>query len=171
MEDWGLNIGSAPSGYDAYCFYIPSGTDIEYETRLVSRLEEFGEKTGNVIYVASWNVGVQTYIKLMESLGIKERPALVLTSSRRPRKGSIKIILRGKALRNTDLLMENLPPILDLIVMGDKKEAIKKAMKFERSVKLRPLVKGLDSIMRNVKLTISWNGITVEPIKGSLYPS
>lgn len=158
-------ISEIPAGYSAYCIYIPSGMDIEFEKRLLSRLEKFGRKMGDVIYVASWNTGIQTYIKLMESLDIKERPALILTSSWQPRKQSLKIILRGRALKDIDLLMENLPPILDLIVIRDKNAAIKKTMRFERKVKLRSLVNGLESIMRNVKLTISWNGVTVEPTK------
>jgi len=161
----GTRITNVPVGYSAYCIYIPSGTNIDFEKRLLSRLEKFGRKMGDVIYVASWNTGRQTYIKLMDSLNIKERPALILTSSWQPRKQSFKIILRGRALINIDLLMENLPPILDLIVMRDKNAAIKKTMKFERTVKLRSLVNGLESVMRNVKLTISWNGITIEPMK------
>jgi hypothetical protein len=164
----GRRRSSVPSGYSAYCVYIPSGTNIDFEKRLLSRLEEFGKESGDVIYVASWNTGVSTYVKLMQDLNIKERPALILTSSWQPNKQSLKIILRGKALKNIELLMENLPPILDLIVMQDKKAAIKKTMKFERTVKLRSLVNGLESVMRNLKLTISWNGLTVEPTKAAL---
>jgi hypothetical protein len=163
LQEWSPSTTSFPDGYPAYCIYIPTGMNIHFEKQVLAKLEEFGESMGKNLFVAPWNIGDPSYIQLMRRIEIKQRPTIILTDSNSPDKNSLMIVLDSKLIKNINELTEILPSLVDLILQGDKKSVIKSSIQAGRRIKLKSLLDHFDSIMKKVKISFSWNGITVEP--------
>ena len=163
LAAWRPITTSFPDGYPVYCIYIPTGMNIDFEAQVLAKLKQFGESMGKNLFVAPWDVGDPSYIELMRRTGVQKRPSIILTDSNSPDKNSFMIILDSKLIKNVDELTTILPSIVDLILQGDKKSAIKSSIQAGRGVKLKSLMDHFDSIMKRVKVSFSWNGITVEP--------
>jgi hypothetical protein len=154
---------SFPEGYPAYCIYIPSGFDVGFEKDVVAKLEQFGISMEKNLFVAPWNVGDPSYVHLINKIGLKRRPAIILTDSNSPDRNSFMIILERKLIKDLNELIEVLPSLVDLILQGDKKSAIKESIQARRKIELKLLTDHFSSILKKIKVTFSWNGITIEP--------
>jgi hypothetical protein len=152
-----------PPGYPAYCIYVPTGMNEEFERQVSEKLQEWGKNMGKNLYVAPWNIGDPSYIELMRRIEFKNRPAIILTDSNNPDKDSFKIVLDDPLIaRDVSKLKGILPSILDLILVQENHTATKKYLSEQQKAKIRSLLDSLGSALSKVKLTFSWQGITLQ---------
>lgn len=147
--------------YPAYCIYIPTGMDEEFEKSILDKLMKWGNNMGRNLYVAPWNIGDSSYVQLMNEIGFKNRPAIILTDTDviDLKKDSFMLILDDPQLiRDIPKLARVLPLLLDLILRKDYNEAVKIAIEAEKI----SMLKSLSKIFGNVKITFSWKGVVME---------
>jgi hypothetical protein len=151
--------------YPAYCVYIPTGMDEEFEKPILDKLKKWGNNMGKNLYVAPWNIGDPSYVQLTNRIGFKNRPAIILTDTDiiSLDKYSFMLILDDPQLiRDAPKLFGVLPALLDLILRKDYRDATKAAIEARKIAKLKSLSKDIESVLDKVKITFSWKGVGVE---------
>jgi hypothetical protein len=162
-RQWEDQTVQLPAEYPAYCIYVPTGMNEEFEKRILAKLQVWGESMGKNLYVAPWNIGDPSYIELMKKIGFESRPAIILTDDNNMDKNSFMLVLDDPLIvRDASKLAEILPALLDFILKGEYMDAAKAAAEARKIAKLKSLSKNVESILSKVKVTISWKGLTVE---------
>jgi hypothetical protein len=157
-RQWEEQTVQLPAGYPAYCIYVPTGMNEEYEKNILAKLQVWGESMGKNLYVAPWNIGDPSYIKLMKKIGFERRPAIILAD-----KNSFMLVLDDPLIvRKASELTEILPSLLDFILKDEFMVAAKAAVKAGKIAKLKSLSKNIESILSKVKVTFSLKGVTLE---------
>lgn len=152
-----------PLGYPAYCIYVPTGMNEDFEKNILTKLQVWGESMGKNLYVAPWNIGDPSYIELMKKIGFQNKPAIILTDSENIDRNSFLLVLDDPLLvRDEPKLTEILPSLLDFILKGEYKNATKAAIEAQKISKIKSLSKTFESILNKVKITFSWKGIVME---------
>ena len=151
--------------YAAYCVYIPTGMDEEFEKQILDKLKTWGNNMGANLYVAPWNIGDPSYVKLTNRIGFKNKPAIILTDTDviKLKKDSFMLILDDPQLiKDIPKLTGVLPTLLDLILRKDYANAAKAAIEAQKISKIKSLSKNIESALNKVKITFSWKGATIE---------
>lgn len=163
-EKASLSLESFP----AYCIYIPTGIDESADNEIFSRLLKWGDKMGKNLLVVTWDIGHPSYVDLIKNVnkskkGIAvKRPAIVLMDRPDFDKDSLLIVIDDqKIMRNVEKLNEILPLLLDLILIGDKRNAIKSYLREQSPSKVNSMIDSMKSIAGNIKITFSFNGISI----------
>lgn len=86
------SVKELPAGFPAYCIYIPTGMNHDFEIKVLARLIEWGNTMGNNQLVADWDVGDESYLYLARKLEIKKMPSIVLTDFHNPNKDNFVIV-------------------------------------------------------------------------------
>jgi hypothetical protein len=153
---------SLPPGYPAYCIYIPTGMSQDFEKAISDKLQQWGIAMGANLFVAPWNVGDASYVKLMQKLGFTRRPAIILTDdSTLPPDSFIMKIDDPLVMRDVARLTEILPTLMDLILLQNYNQAAKEAISAKRVEKIRSISSGLANVLSKVNVTFCWKGVTV----------
>jgi hypothetical protein len=156
-------VTEIPPGYPAYCIYVPTGMDEDFEKSVIQKLQLWGENMGKNLYVARWNIGDPSYVELMKKVGFKSRPALILTDTHDPVKESFMLVIDDPAIvRDAGKLTQILPRMLDFVLVGETKSATKTYIDQKNAAKLKALLGSLGSVVGSLKVKFSWNGVSVE---------
>lgn len=162
-RQWEEQTVQLAAGYPAYCIYVPTGMNEEFEKNILAKLQVWGESMGKNLYVAPWNIGDPSYIELMKRIGFERRPAIILTNDKDMAKKSFMLVLDDPLIvRKVSELTEILPSLLDFILKDEFIVAAKAAVKAGKIAKLKSLSKNIASILSKVKVTFSDKGLTVE---------
>jgi hypothetical protein len=166
------SIRELPPGYPAYCVYIPTGMELDFEKDTIAKLKVWSKSMRENLCVAPWNIGDPSYLKLLQlitriRLNNKQapirRPAIIMTDNNMPDENSFMIILDDQRLLTDSVrLSQILPYLIDSIFLGEKKEAMKEAVKASKSERISQLLKGVEAALSKVKVTFAWGGLTVE---------
>jgi hypothetical protein len=151
--------------YPAYCVYIPTGMDEEFEKPILDKLMMWGKNMGKNLYVAPLDIGDPSYIGLMDRIGFKNRPAIILSDTDviNLRNDSFMLTLDDPQLmRDLPKMIEILPALLDLILKRDYMDATKAAIQARKIEKLKSISKDIELVLDKVKINFSWNGVGVE---------
>jgi hypothetical protein len=162
-------VKELPDGFPAYCIYIPTGMNRDFEIIVLARLKAWGKTMGNNLLVADWDIGDESYRELASRLGIKNLPSIVLTDSHDPRGNDFQIVIDDSSVvRDVDTLIEILPNLVNHILTGqsnDVKEALKDAIKKRQGSKIRSLLKPIStglSKVKTVKFSFGGTGFEVD---------
>jgi len=149
-----------PDGYPAYCIYIQSGWNRESEARVQAKLKEWGNTMGSNLLVALWNVGDPSYQRLVQLIGIKQVPAIILTRSRVLDVDSYMMKIDDPSdVNDVEKLVEILPVLVNSILGLD----LIGYMKERRSQKVKSFLKRFSSKLKRIKrLKIACDGFEVE---------
>jgi hypothetical protein len=165
------SVKELPAGFPAYCIYIPTGMNRDFEIIVLARLKAWGKTMGNNLLVADWDIGDESYRELASRLGIKNLPSIVLTDSHDPRRNDFQIVIDDSSVvRDVDMLIEILPNLVNHILTGqsnDVKEALKDAIKKRQGSKIRSLLKPIStglSKVKTVKFSFGGTGFEVDRI-------
>ncbi|HLI46322.1 MAG TPA: hypothetical protein VKU94_03935 [Geobacterales bacterium] len=133
-----------PTGYPVYCIYVPSGFDEEFEMKLIEELKKWGNNLGKNIFVATWDIKDPSYITFSKQIKLEARPALILTDSNKPNEQSLLIKITDlKTLTDIEGLKIILNNISQLILIDEKKEALKKFMLDKKQKEIQNLIKDI----------------------------
>lgn len=157
--------GGGGKVYPAYCAYIPTGMDEDFEKPILDKLKKWGETMGANLYVAPWDLGDPSYIQLMNKIGFKHIPAIILSDKDVASldKNSFMLILDDpRLIRDVPKLSEVLPALLALILKEEHTEAAKAAIKARKISMLKIISKDLESVLNKVKITFDGNAIGVQ---------
>ncbi len=170
------SIKELPQGYPAYCVYIPTGTEQDFEQNTIATLKVWRKSMGKNLCVAPWDVGDPSYPKLLALITkIRHRekrqngqppirrPAIFMTDNNMPDEKSFMIILDDLSLlMDNTRLMQILVHLVDSILLGEKKEAMKDAVRASQIKKISVLLRGVGAALGKVKVTFAMDGVTVE---------
>jgi hypothetical protein len=53
--------------------------------------------------------------------------------------------------------------LLDLIIRGERKKAVKEAIEAKQSARIKAILEPIKSALGKMKITFSWNGVTLNP--------
>jgi len=144
-----------PPGYVAYCIYVPSGFDKEYETKLIEVLKKWGENLGKNVFVATWDIGDPSYVEFSKKINLKSFPALILTDTNDPDTNSFLIKITDiRILSDIEKLKVILPVIIQLIIINEKKEALQNYMRVKNETKIKDLIK---EMFKNINIKFKFS--------------
>jgi hypothetical protein len=55
------SVTELPPGFPAYCIYVPTGMNRDFETSVLAELKEWGRNMGDNLLVVDWNMGDESY--------------------------------------------------------------------------------------------------------------
>lgn len=61
-EKFDAPVTSLPSGFPAYCVYVPSGMAEDFTQTLVRSLRVWGRNMGKNLFVCYWDIGAPEFI-------------------------------------------------------------------------------------------------------------
>jgi len=155
LRDYEPSATKMPEGYVAYCVYVPSGFDEEYETKLIEALKKWGENLGKNVFVATWNIGDPSYVEFSKKINLKSLPALILTDSNDPDINSFLVKITDiQILRDIEKLKVILPAIVQLIIINEKKEALKNYMKLKNEKKIKEVI---TEVLKNINIKFKFS--------------
>jgi hypothetical protein len=161
-RDWASQTTRLPDGYPAYCIYFPSGFDQSFENNIIEKLHTWGENMGKNLYVAPWKVDDPSYVKILEQIEFKNKPAIVMTDTNNPDTHSYKIVLDNQfLLKDIERLTTVLPVLLDFVLRKDFKEATQTAVKATDKLAVKSMLKAFESKLGKIKITFSYKDGTV----------
>lgn len=155
-------VTELPAGYSAYCIYIPTGMSEDFEKDISAKLQIWGDIMGKNLFVAPWNIGDPTYSEITKRIDFMHKPALILTDTNEINEKSFVLKLDDPLLV-TDVarLTKLLPMLLDFIIRGDHKKAVKEAIEAKQSARIKAILEPIKSAIGKTKITFSWNGATI----------
>ena len=119
---------------------------------------------GQNLLVASWRYRYerrQGEFKKKIEVGKNKRPVIILTDASNPDSSSFMITIDGKMIKDVNQLEEILPSLVDLMLIGEKKEAIKRALRARRRTELVSLGRNLYMLMKKFNVEFSAYGVRV----------
>jgi hypothetical protein len=155
-------VTELPTGYPAYCIYLPTGMSEDFEKEILSKLQAWGDSMGQNLFVAPWNIGDPSYQDLTKNIKFNNRPAIIMMDRNEIQKDSVVLIVDDPILAtNASRLTKLLPILLDLILRGENKDAIKKAMQVKQIALIQSLLDPIKAIAGKINITAKWNGISM----------
>jgi hypothetical protein len=154
--------GNIPGGYPAYCFFVPTGIDVKTDNKIRDILKVWGDNTGDVLYVATWDIADRSIIDFLRVIQCRNRPAIVLTDVSVPDAGSFKITIDDdRIIKNEGLLMDILPDLVDCILTGEHKEALKSYIHERNERKMDELFGRVVGALAKFSFSFTPGGITI----------
>ncbi|SRR5712692_3353376 len=147
--------------YEAYCFYLPTGIGEDFEKPLLDKLKEFGKRKKQLVLVAQWDPGAESYNEVIGELHCKV-PTVIFSDSNKPTAETFNVIVdRLDLIKDVQTMITEIPQLCQLIINKNYSEATKEYLKAQRGEDFRRLVKGISSALKHVTITASTAGASI----------
>lgn len=148
--------------YKAYCFYVPTGMNEDFEAPLRDKLREYGERKKRLVLTAEWDAGDASYNNLLERLHCSV-PAIIFSNYRDPTRGNAfnVIVDRLNLVKDLPKMMTEIPLICQLITEGEYRKAVEEAAKARKKEGLKQVVNKVSSVLKHVSVTASVAGVAI----------
>lgn len=132
---------------------MPNAKVKEKQSEILASLKQWGIDMGNNLLVADWDIGHKPYRDLAKIANIRRFPAVVITDDHKIKEESFKIVMEGSSVvNNFDILTDYLKRIVNDIFKGDRKEAIKDAVKAGQAVRINSIINPLKSFYNRLEV-------------------